>query len=359
MRINQATYSVMPISKKALLEKIDKITRDCSRLNQFPMTLFKNHVEEIKRKVTTRLVDLASTTDPVLKKHYFLLSWLSVWLLSDQAEKFALVEASTVNPLWNHLNVVIDDLVDRLGLSSNPLPFFGSSFYCTGSFAYTERGIPVSPFYQVSTESYESILFWPLLAHEIAHLKLNETEEVSSLRRELTRRNLRNEKYRERLDESICDVIATLLYGPSYIASFGTKFWHVLDAYHDESYPSNQFRLFTMFKVTEKANISPLSSSIRNTFQVDERVARREEISFLADEIIELGKRLVRNPAEVNDAKIIDFCNNPSTIDKGRLDHLFNTLWLMIYQGAETFNAATDIARSILEGWSKGSKSTT
>jgi hypothetical protein len=349
----------MPISEKALLEKIDKIARDCSKLDQFPMSLFKNHVEEIKREVVTRLMDLASTTDPVLKKQYFLFSWLSVWLLSDQAEKFTLVQASTSNALWDDLNMVIDDLVNRLGLSSKPLPFFGSSFYCTGSFAYTERGIPVSPFYQVSTESYESILFWPLLAHEIAHLKLNETEEVNSLRRELTRRNLRDEKYRERLDESLCDIIATRLYGPSYITSFGTKFWQVLDSYHDESYPSNQFRLFTMFKVTEEMNLGPLLSSIRNTFQVDERLAKREEISFLIHEMIELGKRLVRSPADINDAKLLDFCNNPSTIDRGRLDYLFNTLWLMIYQGVKTFNATTDTARTILERWSKRSKSTT
>jgi len=178
MRVNQADYTIIPISEKALLEKIDKIARDCSRLNQYPMSLFKKHVEEIKREVETRLLDSTSATDPILRRQYYLFSWLSVWLLSDQVEKFALVEASTSSPMWSHLNIVIDDLVTRLGLSSKPLPFFGSSFYCTGSFAYTERGIPVSPFYQVSTESHESSLFWPLLAHEIAHLKLNETDDV-------------------------------------------------------------------------------------------------------------------------------------------------------------------------------------
>jgi len=355
MRINQTNYPVIRISEKALLEKIDKIAKDCSRLDQYPMTLFKDHVKEIKREVETRLSDSASTTDPILRKQYYLFSWLSIWLLSDQLEKFTLVEASTSDPMWSHLNIVIDDLVHRLGLSSKPLPFFGSSFYCTGSFAYTERGIPVSPFYQVSTESHESILFWPLLAHEIAHLKLHETDDVRNLQRELSKQNLRSEKYRERLDEALCDIIATLLYGPAYIAAFGTKFWQILDEYHDESYPSNQFRLFIMFKIMEDRDTASWTYSIRNNFEVNERLARREKISFLTDEMIELGKRIVQNPADVDGAKIIDYCSNPNMIDKGRLDYLFNTLWLMIYQGSETFDVATNMAKDLLERWTKGS----
>lgn len=353
MRINQTNYPVIPIGEKALLEKIDKIAKDCSRLDQYPMTLFKDHVKEIKREVETRLSDSASTTDPILKKQYYLFSWLSVWLLSDQLEKFTLVEASTSDPMWDNLNIVIDDLVHRLGLSSKPLPFFGSSFYCTGSFAYTERGISVSPFYQVSTESQESILFWPLLAHEIAHLKLHETDEIRNLVRELSRHNLRNEKYRERLDEALCDIIATLLYGPAYIAAFGTKFWHIPDEYHDESYPSNQFRLFVMFKTIKDEDLGHLFNSIRNNFEVNERLARKEKISFLTDEMIEFGESLVRNPAAVDGAKIIDFCSDPDRIDKRRLDYLFNTLWLMIYQGTKTFDVATNMAESLLEGWTK------
>jgi hypothetical protein len=359
MRINQADYPVIPISEKALLEKIDKIAKACSRINQYPLTLFKEHMEEIKREVETRLSDSASSTDPILRKQYYLFSWLSVWLLSDQLEKFTLVEASIGDPMWGHLNIVIDDLIERLGLSSKPLPFFGSSFYCTGSFAYTERGIPVSPFYQVSTESRESTLFWPLLAHEIAHLKLHETDEARNLRRELSRRNLRSEKYRERLDEALCDIIATLLYGPAYIVAFGTKFWQILDEYHDESYPSNQFRLFIMFKTMEDKDVEPLFYSIKNNFQVNERLARREEISFLTDEMIELGQNMVRNPAQIDVGKIIDFCRNPNKIDKGRLDYLFNTLWLMVYQGTKTFSAATDMAQSFLERWTKRSQPST
>ncbi|MDH5779746.1 MAG: hypothetical protein OEZ29_04035 [Candidatus Bathyarchaeota archaeon] len=353
MRINQTNYPVIPISEKALLAKIDKIAKDCSRLDQYPMTLFKDHVKEIKREVETRLSDSASTTDPILRKQYYLFSWLSIWLLSDQLEKFTLVEASTNDPMWSHLNIVIDDLVHRLGLSSKPLPFFGSSFYCTGSFAYTERGIPVSPFYQVSTESQESILFWPLLAHEIAHLKLHETDEVQNLRRELSRHNLRSEKYRERLDEALCDIIATVLYGPAYIAAFGTKFWQILDEYHDESYPSNQFRLFVMFKTIKDEDLGHLFNSIRNNFEVNERLARREKISFLTDEMIEFGENLVRNPVDVDGTRIIDFCSDPDRIDKRRLDYLFNTLWLMIYQGTKTFDAATNMAESLLERWTK------
>lgn len=347
---------MIPISEKILLQKIDEIAQDCTRLNKYPMSLFKNHVTEIKREVTTRLTDSTSVTDPVLRKQYYLFSWLSVWLLSDQMEKFTLVEASTDNPLWKHLNLVIDDLANRLGLSSKPLPFFGSSFYCTGSFAYTERGIPASPFYQVSTESHESILFWPLLAHEIAHLKLKETEDASNLRRELTKRRLNKEKFSERLDEAVCDVVAAFLCGPAYIASFGTKFWQILDEYRDESYPSSPFRLHVMFKAMENKEAGPLIKSIKSKFGVDEKLAKKEEISFLAEEIVELGRSLVRKPAEVDDAKIIEFSENLNMIEKGRLDYLFNTSWFTVYQGTQTFDIATSAAKSLLERWTKGSE---
>lgn len=358
MRANQADYSVIAIGEKALREKIDKIVHDCSRLHQYPMCLFKKHVQEVRKEVIGRLLDSEAATDPILKKQYYLFSWLAVYLLNDQVEKFALVETSANNALWNRLNTIIDDLVSHLGLSSRPLPFFGGSFYCTGSFTYTEQGIHLSPFYQVSAESHESILFWPLLAHEIAHLKLNETDDVNNLRSELTRQNLRKEKYRRRLDEALCDVMATLLYGPAYIASFGTKFWQIQDELSDESYPSNQFRLSIMFETMERKRMCPsICSILKNNFQANERQARREKISFLTDEIIELGNALVLSPADVDETQIVDFCDNPNSIDKGRLDYLFNTLWLMIYQGTQTFDVVTDIAAGLLERWTKRSQS--
>ena len=345
----------MPIGEKALREKIDKIAHDCSRLHQYPMRLFKEHVEEVRKEVIGRLLDSEATTDPILKIQYYLFSWLAVYLLNDQVEKFALVKTSANNSMWKQLNTVIDDLVNRLGLSSRPLPFFGGSFYCTGSFTYTERGIQLSPFYQVSAESHESILFWPLLAHEIAHLRLNETDMVNDLRSELTRQNLRNEKYRRRLDEALCDIMATLLYGPAYIASFGTKFWQILDELSDESYPSNQFRLFAMFTTMERNDVGQsICSILRDNFQISERQAKKEKISFMMDEMIELGDKLVRHPTDVDEAKIADFCVNPNSIDKGRLDYLFNTLWLMTYQGTQTFDAVTDMANGLLERWTKG-----
>jgi hypothetical protein len=359
MRVNQTDYSVIPISEKALLGKIDKIFGDCSELNQYPLTLFKSHVDEIRRQVSTRLSDSASAVDPILKQQYYLFSWLSVWLLSDQIEKFTLVRSSIGNSLWGHLNTVIDDLARRLKLGSKPLPFFGSSFYCTGSFVYTEYGIQVSPFYQVSTESHESILFWPLLAHELAHLKLNESNVLDDLGKQLTRKNLKGEKYRERLEETVCDIIGAISYGPAYIASFGTKFWQLMDQYQEEDYPSNQFRLLTMFKALDEQNQGPSIDVFKSTFKVNDRVAKKEEISFLTDEMIELGKSLVESPADIDDAKIIDFCNKPNTIFEGRLDYLFNTLWLMIYQGAKTYNDASIMATSLLERWTKRSHSTT
>jgi len=362
MRVDQTDYPLMRIGEKALTDKMDKIAESCTTLDRYPMSLYKCHVHEIRNEVAARLFDSASATDPILKEQYYLFSWLAVYLLNDQAEKFALVEVSERNSLWNHLNLVIDDLVNRLRLSSRPLPFFGGSFYCTGSFVYAQQGIPVpvSPFYQVSAESHDSTLFWPLLAHEIAHLKLSESIEVAEIRKELTRQNLRNEKYSERLDEALCDIIATLLYGPAYVASFGTKFWQLPDERTDEGYPTNQFRIFVMMKVLEgKHTGSWICPILENTCQINEKEARREKISILTDEMLALGDTLVRNPTDVSDLKVASFSRSISSINDGRLDYLFNTLWSMIYERTMTFDAANEAASCLLERWAKRSESLT
>jgi hypothetical protein len=352
----------MRIGVRALTDKIDKIAESCTRPDRYPMSLYKCHVDEIRDDVLARLSDSASTTDPILKEQYYLFSWLAVYLLNDQVEKFALVGVSERDSSWNHLNLVIDDLVNRLRLSSRPLPFLGASFYCTGSFVYAQQGIPVpvSPFYQVSAESHDSTLFWPLLAHEIAHLKLSESSEMAEIRRELTRQNLRDEKYSERLDEALCDVIATLLYGPAYAASFGTKFWQLPDERTDDGYPSNQYRLFVMMKVLEEKHTgSSICPILENTYQINEKEARRERISILTDEMLALGDVLVRNPTDISDSKIASFSTDISSINYGRLDYMFNTFWSMIYEGTMTFDAASNAANCLLERWAKGSKSST
>jgi hypothetical protein len=148
--------------------------------------------------------------------------------------------------------------------------------------------------------------------------------------------------------------MATLLFGPAYIAAFCTRLWHDLASLPNENYPSTQFRLRMMLNSIEGKSSGPLVSSIFANIELNERQVKKEKIFFLADEMLDLGKNLVQNPANVTDAKIVEYSHNPSLITKGRMDYLFNTFWLMVFQNNTDFDSATKAIDSILKGWTKG-----
>ena len=357
MRDDKTDNSIDLISESFLCEKIEKIRLTSKGYRKHPLSLFKQHTNEVIQKVLSRLEDAKSSDEASLKRQYYLFSWFCLWQLNNQFEAFKLVEASVNDSRWKTINFVILNLLRRLEISTRPLPFFGSSFYCTGSFMYRRYRAELSPFYQVSLDLNDSVLFWPLVAHEIAHLKLSEASYTHELEVELFRNGLLDEKYRERLRECVCDALATRIYGPAYIASFITKFWQVFDRRPDESYPRPHFRFLIMLKSLENEDLDYTLDLLNEYFRLNDADAEEEDLFFLSHKIIDLSKEMLPEPIAINDDQIVNLANNFKKIPGASLDYLFNASWFAILHGLKRYDEVSEITSETLERWASRSNS--
>lgn len=204
---------------------------------------------------------------------------------------------------WRALRNLVKHFSEQLRLKTLPMPLLGDEYFCTGSFTYF-KDLQIrlkKEFYFVSVDFLDSPIFWPLIAHEIAHCSLNETEYlrkvlVSSEAVEVKRRTII--PVEQRVEEVLCDIVATRLLGPAYVWAYITRLWLIFPLGVHEKYPSHPFRLECMCEVLDRMELDDVSADFRKLR--DQRFAiswQEEEISPLRYVLIEVSENF---PCAIN-----------------------------------------------------------
>lgn len=315
-------------AKKCLENKIDNAKIKIESVSDSFLSAFVEHGKEIIQKAIERLSDATFTKNPTTRRVYYRDSWLYLDLLSQQIETLKLVEESQNDLRWKTLEYFTSETAKQLELNPIPFPLFGWSYYSTGSFIYSSYRLEVTkPLYQVSVDVNDSILFWPLVAHEMGHCKLSQID-ITNLERKIREYHLFDEGYVRRVKESLCDGIAARIFGPSYLLAFVTLNCAV--ASPADEHPNQDFRIKLILEVLRKSGWS-IPQEFTNIISINDKMFEKEEICPLFDDIVETSVKFASKNIDNSSLKFDLFSNTSPTSS----DVLFNAGWLEFIKNPE------------------------
>jgi len=187
---------------------------------QDPLTSFIDHGQDVISKIRTYLARTRSTTSEVVRTASLWLCDTALHWLSIQYGIFKIAESGTHDGRWAALNSFVANYASELKLQAMPLPLLGDSYFSTGSFQYY-RHLALRlerEYYVVSVDASDPPVFWPLLLHEISHCWLgsrNYVEVVCGAHPDEVSRMDRR-VIESRIEEALCDILATRIIGPAY-----------------------------------------------------------------------------------------------------------------------------------------------
>lgn len=246
-------------------------------------------------------------TSRKIREGYLYIIDTILWYYLTQYQFFQLsLSSMKEEKSWKALKNFLGYLADQLKLKAPPIPILGNEYYSTGSFSYFKDLSSLAPhlkieYYFIAVDSLDQPIFWPLVAHEAAHCWLSGTrfvEEICTLEMAQEIKSKNDIPLEKRVEEALCDIVATKLLGPAYTWAYITRLWLHLDRRASNSYPSHSFRIECMCTLLELMEMPEVAEKIRRL--KDERVKddwRKEEISPLKDYLVELSKGF---PSAVN-----------------------------------------------------------
>lgn len=326
-----------------------------------PLASFIDHGHDVISKIRIYLSRALSTTREAVRTNNLWLSDITLHWLLFQYNLFKVAERGPGDKRWLAINNFINKYASELKLKVMPLPLFGDSYFSTGSFQYYKRlALRLEKeYYVISADASDPPVFWPLLLHEISHCWLGTRNDVdvicSGYPREVLRTDRRVVEYR--VEEALCDVLATHLIGPAYAYSYIYKLWAQFARKILPLYPSHRFRIECRAKVLDKLQLYEAATDVRSIG--DELFADDwydEDISWSIDDLIDVTKELPELVSPdlyfmVEESTKIRESSTP--ID---LPTLFLSCWMHVdevevNQVPSTLDKTSDIILRSLEGW--------
>ena len=220
-------------------------------------------------------------------------------------------------------------------------------------------------YYVIAVDYSDPPLLWPLVFHEIGHCWLSVRDDVDRICEQSIdkiRSDISLKTVHRRLEEALCDVIATYLIGPAYPYAFLAKLWALFRGAPHPDYPSNSFRLECMARTLDSLGLSDLGNELGKIR--DEKFNEAwedEDITPLVDDILTVTSDLPKLVSSniLNQTKNIIKDSKTS----GDLPAIFLSPWLFIDE-VEHDKINTQLRRvsnslyTLLERWSKSSNST-
>jgi hypothetical protein len=238
-----------------------------------------------------------------VKEGYLFLADMGLSYYSAQYQFFQLAKASWKEETWSALQCLIRYISTNLKLSIPPIPILGDDYYATGSFSYF-RDLAFRlkrEYYFVAVDFLDISLFWPLIAHEVAHCWLNETrylKQISASSEALSIKAKTKVPVEERVEETLCDLVATRLFGPAYPQAYNVKLWLRFPKEVHEDYPQHSFRLECMIAVLERLELNEVAEEFKKLRDEKFDVGwQQEEISPLKEQLLEVSKNI---PTTIN-----------------------------------------------------------
>lgn len=236
-----------------LSKQLDAISKEAESISSAPeFSSYRAHALEVVAKLKGKLSSaLASRSREVRDSNLFQVEIGIIWLSRERGH-IRLAQASLSDARFTALSNATTFYSKRIGLGVTPLPFFSEHYFSTGSFSYYREPVALrlsNDHYVLSAAYVDEPFFWPLIVHEIAHCWLSKRDDVDQLTSKwVDRCGLDRDNMMSRVEEAICDVVASRLIGPSYPLAFINKFWSrfPIPGVVSPDYPTNRFRLECM-----------------------------------------------------------------------------------------------------------------
>jgi hypothetical protein len=306
------------------------------------------HGREVLSLVAKFLEDADSSADAEVALTYYYLGWLHLEILSHQIQTYHVSIGTREQARHPMAKLLLRGFSERAGLSSLPVLVLGDSYYSTGSFAYQgPTGKRIDPFYQVSADLTDSVLFLPALSHEVFHCRLSESG-FPVLREVLVERGLREDEDAQRLEEALCDALATRIAGPAFVYAFVAKYWQN-PADEEGNHPRDSFRHSVMYAQLRTLFEEPILHRLTGYWQVDDRDAQREPLWVVSLEIAKFASDLIP------EGPSIEFLNDEDLESAEHHDpiRLINAAWVGVLEKRWSFDEADSSVSKVLERWSR------
>lgn len=235
----------------------------------------------------------------------------------------------------------------RLGLTSQVYPSLSDSYFTTGSFIYYKKfgSRPRKEYFVVSLDFTDPAVMWPLVCHEVAHCWLSQTSLVEAIAASaVTSSSNQLRTLETRVEEAICDSIATRVGGAAFPFAFAIKFWGQIPWTDTGDHPLNSFRLELMARTLDGMGMFEAAADVREILaKANGPEWDAEDIAGLAGQILAGVEGAVPRP--------------PNGSEIGRLPgaDVLARCWAQVYESDEVTSSvladySTEFKR-VLEGW--------
>jgi hypothetical protein len=297
-----------------------------------------DHGHDVIKKLNTYLVHAASTKSEIVRITNLWLCDTALHWLQTFYDRFELAEKRSKDEKWMALCGFISYYAMEFKLHSLPMPLLGDSYYSTGSFEYYKKlSLRLSKeYYLVSVDSSDPPVFWPLAVHELCHCWLSSSSVVDSIYG--THANefngISHDIAESRIEETLCDSLATYLIGPAYPYAYIHKLWAQFPIKTSEYYPSNEYRIECMASILDELQLNNIASEIRLLAkQRFNNSWEEEEIACVTSDLAQYAQELTRNIPQVS-TQVCSEARKASKVLKDsppeNLSTLFLSCWMLI-----------------------------
>lgn len=284
------------------------------------------------------------------------------WLLTFYS-RFELAQKRSQDKRWTALNSFIANYAAEFNLHSQPLLLLGDSYYSTGSFQYYKKlSLRLNKeYYLISVDSSDPPVFWPLALHELCHCWLSSSHAVDSIygAHASEMNGIDREIAENKIEEALCDSLATYIIGPSYPHAFINKLWAQFPREISDWYPANEFRIECMANILDELQLNDAANEIRNVANLRFNNSwEDEEIACVTSDLAQSTKEFAHNIPKVGK----QVCSEAKKASKALEDSppkdlptLFFSCWTLIDETSPelistSLDRTTDILLNALKG---------
>lgn len=220
--------------------------------------------------------------------------------VSEDLSLFKLFEQSVSDERWKSATNMVLECSEFMGVSPIPaVVLSGSGYFNTQGppDIRTDIGKNIPKYNVVSVEQLHSPILWPNVIHELCHFLVLESEAPDKIYTSIGDYQLEIESTQDKIEEAICDCVATLIMGPSYPFSYLAQYFQILSNTAHIRHPSDSLRLKLMSDILFKVKMPQESKEIEEILINKLGKAWQQDELFPAfDRIIKESTRLIRIP---------------------------------------------------------------
>jgi len=303
---------------------------------------------------------IETSKSPSVRRSYLWLCDTALQWLLLQYSLFRIAEASVSDRRWTALNHFVSFYTKKLSLGVAPLPLFGYSYFSSGSFSYYKRLSfrLEKEYYVVSVDKSDPPLFWSLAVHEFFHCWLGMREDIDRIcsSQSIGTGRIDRTITERRVEEALCDALATRIIGPAYPHSYLHKLWAQFPVSVDVTYPTHRFRIECMAKVLDGLKLFESAKNVRDIGDAKFSDSwQDEEISWAMNEIVAVASKLPRFVKEDVESEAKKEIKSLDVSPPKDLPTLLLACWMFIespgHEGAPSaVSRASDVILKVLEG---------